>query len=55
MSVSDCLAQGGAEKCGWTEPKVLTRLAGAALEFAVFRHPFLDRDSLGRNRNIADC
>jgi isoleucyl-tRNA synthetase len=36
-----------AEKCGWTEPRVVARFAGAKLDRAVFRHPFLERDSLG--------
>jgi len=36
-----------AEKCGWTEPQVLATFAGAKLDRAVFRHPFLERDSLG--------
>src|SRR5215467_4270795 len=30
-----------AAKCGWNEPKKLGRFAGAVLERAVFRHPFL--------------
>jgi len=36
-----------AEKCGWTEYQELARFPGAAIEHSVFRHPFLDRDSLG--------
>src|SRR4051812_11303819 len=36
-----------AEKCGWQDHKVVARFPGAAVEHAVFRHPFLDRDSLG--------
>jgi len=39
-----------AEKCGWgTEgaARILARFTGSALEHTVFRHPFLDRDSLG--------
>src|SRR5579872_5455021 len=36
-----------ADKGGWNEFRVLARFAGAALEKAVFRHPFLERDSLG--------
>ncbi len=37
-----------AEKCAWPQtPEVLARFPGAAIEHAVFRHPFLDRDSLG--------
>ena len=33
--------------CGWDKPKVVAAFPGAKLEGAVFRHPFLDRDSLG--------
>jgi isoleucyl-tRNA synthetase len=36
-----------AEKCGWGETRVVARFPGARLEHAVFRHPFLERDSLG--------
>ncbi len=36
-----------AEKCGWPEPKVLAVFAGERMDGAVFRHPFLERDSLG--------
>jgi isoleucyl-tRNA synthetase len=36
-----------AEKCGWPDPKVVVSFAGSALEGAVFRHPFLERDSQG--------
>src|SRR5579862_3208068 len=36
-----------ADKCGWTHPAVLARFNGNKLEGAVFRHPFLDRDSIG--------
>jgi isoleucyl-tRNA synthetase len=36
-----------AEKCGWSEYSVITTFPGAKVEHAVFRHPFLDRDSLG--------
>ncbi|HEY1221252.1 MAG TPA: isoleucine--tRNA ligase [Bryobacteraceae bacterium] len=41
------LLQVTAEKCGWTEPRVVAKFAGAKLDRAVFRHPFLERDSLG--------
>ena len=41
------LLQVTAEKCGWTQPRVLAKFAGAKLDRAVFRHPFLERDSLG--------
>jgi isoleucyl-tRNA synthetase len=36
-----------AAKCGWTSYEELARFAGARLEGTVFRHPFLERDSLG--------
>ena len=36
-----------AEKLGWAEPKVIAAFPGAKIEGAIFRHPFLDRDSLG--------
>jgi isoleucyl-tRNA synthetase len=37
------------EKLGWvtTNPKAVAGFPGAKLEGAIFRHPFLDRDSLG--------
>src|SRR5581483_3210005 len=41
------LLKATAEKCGWHEYEVLARFPGARLEGAVFRHPFLERDSLG--------
>ncbi|MGA2881733.1 MAG: isoleucine--tRNA ligase [Bryobacteraceae bacterium] len=36
-----------AEKLGWDTPKAIAAFPGAKLEGAIFRHPFLDRDSLG--------
>jgi isoleucyl-tRNA synthetase len=36
-----------AEKLGWADTKVMAGFKGAKLEGAIFRHPFLDRDSLG--------
>ena len=36
-----------AEKCGWSDYRTLATFPGAAIEHAVFRHPFLERDSLG--------
>jgi isoleucyl-tRNA synthetase len=36
-----------AAKCNWSNYEVLARFPGARLEHAVFRHPFLERDSLG--------
>jgi isoleucyl-tRNA synthetase len=41
------LLKATAEKLNWHEPKVLAAFAGARLEGAIFRHPFLERDSLG--------
>jgi len=34
-----------AERCGWVDPSVLALFPGARMEGAVFRHPFLERDS----------
>ena len=36
-----------AGKCGWRDYDVVARFPGARLEGAAFRHPFLERDSLG--------
>jgi isoleucyl-tRNA synthetase len=36
-----------AEKCGWVDYRTIATFPGAAIEHAVFRHPFLERDSLG--------
>ena len=39
-----------AAKCGWGEHdavRILARFPGEKLEHTIFRHPFLDRDSLG--------
>jgi isoleucyl-tRNA synthetase len=33
--------------CGWTSPSIISQFPGKKLEGAVFRHPFLDRDSKG--------
>jgi isoleucyl-tRNA synthetase len=48
------LLQVTAEKCGWVSvgqvpdlPTIIATFPGAAIEHAVFRHPFLERDSLG--------
>jgi isoleucyl-tRNA synthetase len=45
--VANDLLSATAEKCAWQNPRVIARFPGAAVEHAVFRHPFLDRDSLG--------
>src|ERR1051325_1517891 len=36
-----------AEKCGWSNYHVIASVPGTKLEHAVFRHPFLERDSIG--------
>jgi isoleucyl-tRNA synthetase len=36
-----------ARKCGWNTPQVLAQMPGTKLEGAVFRHPFIERDSVG--------
>jgi len=41
------LVNATAEACDWKEPKLLATFSGEKLEKTVFRHPFLDRDSLG--------
>src|SRR2546427_744065 len=45
--VAQDLLAATAEKSGWRDYQIVARFAGAAVEQAVFRHPFLDRDSLG--------
>ena len=41
------LLQVTAEKCAWSDYRAIATFPGAAIEHAVFRHPFLERDSLG--------
>ncbi len=36
-----------AQKAGWSDPNVLAAFPGHRMEGAIFRHPFLERDSLG--------
>jgi isoleucyl-tRNA synthetase len=36
-----------AERCGWADPKVIASFPGSVLEGAVFRHPLIERDSVG--------
>ncbi len=36
-----------ASACGWKNPRTLAIVHGGKLEGAVFRHPFLERDSIG--------
>ena len=45
--VAGALLKETADRCGWAAPKTLARFAGSRLEGAVFRHPFLERDSIG--------
>ncbi len=45
--VATDLVAATAEKCGWAEPRELARFTGERLEGTVFRHPFLERDSIG--------
>ena len=46
LVAADLLPQ-TAQNCGWSDPAVVARVKGAQLEGAVFRHPFLERDSVG--------
>ena len=41
------LLEATARKLGWQSPQILARLTGTKLEGAIFRHPFLERDSPG--------
>jgi isoleucyl-tRNA synthetase len=41
------LARVTAEKCGWSGYHAIASVPGTKLEHAVFRHPFLERDSRG--------
>ncbi len=41
------LLKATAEKLGWNEPKAIAGFPGSKLEGAIFKHPFLERDSLG--------
>jgi isoleucyl-tRNA synthetase len=45
--VAEALLKDTADRCGWPTPKVLAKFPGARLEGALFRHPFLERDSKG--------
>jgi isoleucyl-tRNA synthetase len=45
--VAEELWKATAERCGWPDAKVVTGFPGAALEGAVFRHPLIERDSVG--------
>jgi len=45
--VADKLVEATAKACDWKQYTEMTRMRGARLEGTVFRHPFLERDSLG--------
>ncbi|HET9321410.1 MAG TPA: isoleucine--tRNA ligase [Bryobacteraceae bacterium] len=45
--VADKLVEATAKACDWKQYSEMTRMHGARLEGTVFRHPFLERDSLG--------
>jgi isoleucyl-tRNA synthetase len=45
--VAEDLLAATAAKCGWGEPKIVARFQGEKLEGAKFRHPFMDRISVG--------
>jgi isoleucyl-tRNA synthetase len=45
--VASGLLETTAKKCGWIDPAVIARFPGHNLDRAVFRHPFIDRTSLG--------
>src|ERR1700683_3148259 len=36
-----------AEECGWKNPEILAEFPGERLNRTVFRHPFIERDSIG--------
>ncbi|MDX1981785.1 MAG: isoleucine--tRNA ligase, partial [Bryobacteraceae bacterium] len=45
--VAEGLLKETAKECGWAEPRQLSAFKGERLDGAVFRHPFLERDSRG--------
>jgi isoleucyl-tRNA synthetase len=45
--VASDLLKATAEACGWQEPRILATFPGSKMEGTVFRHAFLERDSLG--------
>ncbi|MGH9632909.1 MAG: isoleucine--tRNA ligase, partial [Bryobacteraceae bacterium] len=45
--VASELVRATAEKLGWKDDEAVATFPGAQLEGAVFRHPFLERDSVG--------
>jgi len=45
--VAEDLVNATAEACDWQAPKLLATFPGEKLDKTVYRHPFLDRDSIG--------
>ncbi|HXU24899.1 MAG TPA: isoleucine--tRNA ligase, partial [Tepidiformaceae bacterium] len=45
--VAEDLLKVTAEKCGWQNYTTIATFPGEKMEHAIFRHPFLDRESLG--------
>jgi isoleucyl-tRNA synthetase len=45
--VASGLLEATAKNCGWDDPLVIARFPGSKLDRAVFKHPFIDRPSLG--------
>ncbi len=45
--VASDLVAATAKNCNWPDPQVIARFAGHKLDRAVFKHPFIDRESLG--------
>jgi isoleucyl-tRNA synthetase len=45
--VATDLVEATAAVCGWTSHRTLARFPGSRLEGAIFRHPFIERDSPG--------
>ena len=45
--VAEDLVKVTAETCGWSDYRTEAKFPGSSLERLVFRHPFLERDSLG--------
>ena len=45
--VAQDLLSATAEACGWESPRVVAAFEGSKLAKTVFRHPFLERDSMG--------
>jgi isoleucyl-tRNA synthetase len=45
--VAEGLLEETAKSCGWADPRPVARFKGERMEGAIFRHPFLERDSRG--------